>query len=186
MKIYTKTGDQGTTSLYGGDKVAKDSLRIASFGTVDELNAYIGLISVAELPKNISAELQEIQNDLFTLGAELSTPNEKLYLENGKCRLGRLIEEKDITKIEEWIDGHTNQLEPLTNFVLPGGDLSNAHCHIARTICRRAERLVVALHEQQNTRTLPQIYLNRLSDYLFTLARMMSKINGKGEIKWLG
>lgn len=184
MKIYTRTGDKGNTSLYGGTKVPKNHIRIEAYGTVDELNSCIGLIRVKDIPPLVSQELLEIQNDLFSLGAELATPNEKWLLPNGKPRLENIIETQDIEKQESWIDNHTQHLPALTHFVLPGGEIANAHCHLARTVCRRAERIVVALSEFEEIRDECIVYLNRLSDYLFTLSRLMSHLAGKEEIKW--
>lgn len=185
MKIYTKTGDLGTTSLYGGTKVSKSNLKIDSYGTVDELNSVIGLLRSYAIPDSYIDQLIVIQKDLFNLGAELATPVEKLMLANGKPRLSAVIETADIEKLEHWIDEIEESLEPLTHFILPGGSLCSAQAHFARTVCRRAERITVALREVEEIRVELAQYLNRLSDYLFTLARALAQIDGIEEVKWI-
>lgn len=185
MKIYTKTGDKGTTSLYGGTKISKADLRIECYGTTDELNSAIGCILAHNTAQNITQELVEIQKNLFVVGAELATPSDKLFLANGKSRMGRMIEILDIENLEKSIDAMENELEPLQKFILPGGGKAAAHAHLARTICRRAERRVVALNLEEEIRDLVIIYLNRLSDYLFVLARKLAKYEGIAETQWL-
>ncbi len=186
MKVYTKTGDTGTTSLFGGTRVAKNHIRIESYGTVDELNSYIGLIrdqNMNVLYKNI---LIEIQDRLFTVGAILATPPEKEKLKNGQPRLQKLgIIESDIELLEKEIDTMEESLPQMTHFVLPGGHTTVSYCHIARCVCRRAERLAVHLHEIDPTDEMVIKYLNRLSDYLFVLARKLSFDLNAEEVKWI-
>ncbi|HYU89314.1 MAG TPA: cob(I)yrinic acid a,c-diamide adenosyltransferase, partial [Gemmatimonadales bacterium] len=168
MKIYTKTGDGGETGLFGGGRIPKDSLRVAAYGEVDELNAALGLARALEPPEFVDALVQRIQRDLFTIGAELATPDpDKLH--KALSRTSAAIGESDIAALEDAIDGHQSRLEPLKNFILPGGAPKAAALHLARTVCRRAERAVVALsrHEQISPAILR--YLNRLSDLLFVL-----------------
>ena len=186
MKIYTKTGDNGTTALFGGTRVKKYNLRIESYGTVDELNSYIGLIKDQEISDNIKKTLLKIQNELFTLGAMLATPLEKEILKNGKERLDiPKINEKSILFLEKDIDFMEQDLSQMTHFILPGGHQSVSFCHIARCVCRRAERLSVELNEEENINNDILKYLNRLSDYLFVLARKLSKDLSIEEIKWI-
>ena len=186
MKIYTKTGDNGTTALFGGTRVKKYNLRIESYGTVDELNSYIGLIKDQEISDNIKKTLLKIQNELFTLGAMLATPPEKEILKNGKERLDiPKINEKSILFLEKDIDFMEHDLSQMTHFILPGGHQSVSFCHIARCVCRRAERLSVELNEEENINNDILKYLNRLSDYLFVLARKLSKDLSIEEIKWI-
>ena len=186
MKIYTKTGDTGNTSLYGGSRVSKSNLRIESYGTVDELNAYIGLIKDQEIPLEIKNILLKIQNELFTLGAMLATPLEKETLKNGKERLNiPKITENTVAFLENQIDKMSTELSQMTHFILPGGHQTVSFCHIARCVCRRAERLTVALHQQESIHLDIIKYLNRLSDYLFVLARKLSKELKSEEVKWL-
>ncbi len=186
MKIYTKTGDTGTTSLFGGTRVAKHHIRIESYGTVDELNSHIGLIrdqNINVLYENI---LIEIQDRLFTVGAILATPPEKEKLKNGQPRLQKLgIIESDIELLEKEIDTMEGSLPQMTHFVLPGGHTTVSYCHIARCVCRRAERLAVHLHEIDPTDEMVIKYLNRLSDYLFVLARKLSFDLNADEVKWI-
>lgn len=185
MKIYTKTGDKGKTSLYGGVKVSKANVRIDAYGTTDELNSVIGCV-LAESPSlEVLNQLIQIQKEIFILGAELATPKEKLFLANGKSRIGKMIQEQEITQMEKWIDEWEKTLPPLTHFILPGGSRASAQAHLARTVCRRAERIVVALSEHDEIRLICQKYLNRLSDYLFVIARVMAIESGTEEIKWL-
>ncbi|MGB6083284.1 cob(I)yrinic acid a,c-diamide adenosyltransferase [Moheibacter sp.] len=185
MKVYTKTGDKGTTSLYGGVKVSKNHIRIDAYGTVDELNSAIGLIRSSEIKSDSKNQLIQIQKNLFHVGAELATPPEKLFLANGKSRLPKLIEEADIEELEIWIDRMEEELPPLMHFILPGGNLASSHTHLCRCICRRGERITVALREVEETREEILKYLNRLSDYLFVLARKIAQDAGHEEIKWL-
>ncbi len=185
MKIYTKTGDKGTTSLYGGTKVGKDDLRIETYGTVDELNSYIGLIRSYSIDPKLKDELIQIQKDLFNLGAELATPADKIMLANGQPRLKVMIQEADILQLENWIDATDAELEIMTHFILPGGNQASSHTHVARCICRRAERLIVALANTETIRPEVAKYTNRLSDYLFTIARKIAKDANHEEIKWI-
>jgi cob(I)alamin adenosyltransferase len=178
MKIYTKTGDDGTTGLFGGDRVPKDAVRIEAYGTVDELNAVLGIVRCHNEDKKLDGYLHEIQNDLFNLGADLATPmkvkNEYIVR----------IQSKDSEKLEKWIDELDAELLPLTNFILPGGHPSASYLHLARNVCRRAERLTVSLSRNESVGSEALIYLNRLSDLLFVLARWVNHIHGTDEIKW--
>jgi cob(I)alamin adenosyltransferase len=180
MKVYTKKGDLGKTSILGQNEVDKDDLRIIAYGTVDELNSVIGMVSSSpDTSEEIRTQLTAVQNNLFSLGSELaSLPDvfEKLKLDR--------VDETDITDLENWIDGLTAPLPPLKSFVLPGGNLSNATAHVARTVCRRAERCCVSLGKQVTLRPEVIRYLNRLSDYLFTVARSLSYLSGSEEIEW--
>lgn len=186
MKIYTKTGDEGTTGLFGGTRVEKNHIRIESYGTVDELNAYIGMIKDQEVSNDIKNVLLTIQHDLFTLGAMLATPQEKKTLKNGKERLNILqIEEHSILFLENQIDSMEAGLSQMTHFILPGGHTTVSFCHIARCVCRRAERLSVALNAQEPLDSIILKYLNRLSDFLFVLARKLSQDLSVAEIKWI-
>lgn len=186
MKIYTKTGDKGTTGLFGGTRVAKNNLRIESYGTVDELNAYIGLIKDQEISEEIKKSLLKIQHDLFTLGAMLATPPEKQTLKNGNERLNiPKIDAQSILFLENQIDNMETELPQMTHFILPGGHTTVSFCHVARCVCRRAERLSVALNEHENLEGDILKYLNRLSDYLFVLARKLSKDLSIKEINWI-
>ncbi len=185
MKVYTKTGDKGSTSLFGGTKVSKNHIRIDAYGTVDELNSAIGLIRSSEILNTYDLQLIQIQKNLFHLGAELATPTEKLYLANGKYRLPKILQEDDILELENWIDEMEEELPALTHFILPGGNLASSHAHLCRCICRRAERITVSLTEVEEIRQEILKYLNRLSDYLFVLARKIAHDAGHEEIKWL-
>lgn len=186
MKIYTKTGDKGTTALFGGSRVPKHHIRIESYGTVDELNSHIGLIRDQEIAHDIKEVLIEIQDRLFTVGAILATPPEKEILKNGQPRLQNLgIQEHDIIYLEQQIDKMEESLSPMTHFVLPGGHTTVSYCHIARCVCRRAERLAVHLHEIEPTDVQVLTYLNRLSDYLFVLARKLTFDLKAEEVKWI-
>ena len=186
MKVYTKTGDTGTTSLFGGTRVAKDHIRIESYGTVDELNSHIGLIRDQEMNVSYKNVLIEIQDRLFTVGAILATPPEKEILKNGQPRLQKLgIIESDIELLENEIDSMEDSLPQMTHFVLPGGHTTVSYCHIARCVCRRAERLAVHLNDIEPTDEMVIKYLNRLSDYLFVLARKLSFDLNAEEVKWI-
>lgn len=186
MKIYTKTGDEGTTGLFGGTRVQKNNLRIESYGTVDELNSYIGLIKDQEINQEIKQSLLKIQHDLFTLGAMLATPPEKESLKNGNERLNiPKVNEESICFLENEIDKMDAELPQMTHFILPGGHTTVSFCHVARCVCRRAERLSVALNEYEHLNSAILKYLNRLSDYLFVLARKLSKDLKVEEIKWI-
>ncbi len=186
MKIYTKTGDKGTTALFGGTRVPKDHLRIESYGTVDELNSYIGLIRDQKVDDHTKNSLIKIQEELFTVGAMLATPIDKEKLKNGKERLNISKTNNDSTSfLEKEIDLMNNNLPQMTHFILPGGHSIVSFCHISRCICRRAERLAVALDNQETINPNILVYLNRLSDYLFVLARKLSKDFHAEEVKWI-
>ena len=184
MKIYTKTGDKGETSLYGGTRVSKAAARVESYGTLDELNAFIGLAKAEISDEKVLSQLQKIQFDLFTVGSEAATPTDKMLLANGKNRLDLMISEKEITELELWMDDFDAELEPLRFFILPSGGKAAASIHVCRTVCRRAERAMVHLNETEEVRPELIKYLNRLSDYLFILARYISKISGEKEEYW--
>jgi cob(I)alamin adenosyltransferase len=186
MKVYTKTGDKGTTALFGGTRVPKHHIRIESYGTVDELNSHIGLIRDQDINPFYKKTLEKIQDRLFTVGAILATDPEKTLLKNGKERLNiPKISETDIELLENEIDNMEVELPPMTHFVLPGGHTTVSYCHIARCVCRRAERLAVHLHELEPTDLMVLTYLNRLSDYLFVLARKLSHDLKADEVKWI-
>jgi cob(I)alamin adenosyltransferase len=180
MRIYTKTGDKGETGLFGGERVSKSSLRINAYGTIDELNAYIGL-SVTEVnDKNVKRDLQKIQDQLFTVGTDLATPdNDKTEKLNVDRTPAGYFEE-----IESLIDQYDSKLEELKNFIIPGGSKSAALLHICRTICRRAEREVVALNEMVKIENNIIIFLNRLSDLFFVLSRFENKVSNHPDIIW--
>jgi len=186
MKIYTKTGDKGTTSLFGGTRVPKHHIRIESYGTVDELNAHIGLLKDQDTGAHTKEILNRVQDRLFTIGSTLATEPEKATLKSGKDRLGiSRISAEDIELLEQEMDRMNDELPPMTNFILPGGHQSVSFCHIARCVCRRAERMATALHEISPFDEMVLMYLNRLSDYLFVLARKLSKDLQAEEIKWI-
>ena len=184
MKIYTKTGDKGTTALYGGNRVSKASARVESYGNIDELNSFIGLAKSEITDEKVLNQLKKIQFDLFTLGSESATPTDKPTLANGKSRLTLMISETEIEELENWMDEYETQLEPLQYFILPGGGKSATALHVCRTVCRRAERSLVFLNESEEVRPELIKYLNRLSDYLFVLARYVSKLNEEKEEYW--
>ncbi|MFY0591249.1 cob(I)yrinic acid a,c-diamide adenosyltransferase [Roseivirga sp.] len=178
MKIYTKTGDSGTTSLLGGARVSKAHIRIEAYGTVDELNSHIGLLRDQEVNNIRKDLLKEIQDRLFTLGAELAT-------EPGKDKVVKPdLFEKDITLLENAMDNMDEELPALTNFVLPGGHQAVSFSHIARCVCRRAERITISLSDHENVDPLVIRYLNRLSDFLFVLGRKMAQELEAEEVLW--
>lgn len=186
MKIYTKTGDKGTTALFGGTRVPKHHIRIESYGTVDELNAHIGLLRDQDIGQHYKDVLINIQDRLFTVGAILATDPEKAKLKSGKERLNiPKISDVDIQQLEDEMDAMNEALPPITHFVLPGGHQTVSFCHIARCVCRRAERLATALNDMEPFQPATLIYLNRLSDYLFVLARKLSYDLKANEIKWI-
>jgi len=186
MKIYTKTGDSGKTSLFGGTRVPKYHLRIETYGTVDELNSHIGLLKDQHIDDKTTKSLLKIQNELFTLGAMLATPPEKETLKSGKDRLNIYkISNETILYLESEIDFMERSLPQMTNFILPGGHQTVSFCHIARCVCRRAERLCVQLNELEPINEYVLAYLNRLSDYLFVLARKLTIDNKAEEIAWI-
>lgn len=178
MKIYTKTGDDGTTSLFSGGRVPKHHLRVESYGTVDELNSTLGLARTMSLSPKGDADLARIQRQLFNLGADLATP-----LDASTSYVVRM-DADTVAWLERRIDTLTETLPPLTSFILPGGSPGAAALHVARTICRRAERLVTQLAEQEALGEPVLPYLNRLSDYLFTLARWENQQAGVEDVKW--
>lgn len=180
FKIYTKTGDKGATSLLGGTKVPKNDIRIETYGTVDELNSWIGLINDQLSDEEFKGELKEVQDRLFTIGSSLATDAEK----EPKMKLPDL-HESDIGFLERRIDEMTAQLPPMKSFILPGGHVSVSSVHIVRCVCRRAERLCVNMQQHDLFVDEKVIqYLNRLSDYLFTLARYVAQKLGAEEILW--
>jgi cob(I)alamin adenosyltransferase len=186
MKIYTKTGDQGTTSLFGGTRVSKHHIRIETYGTLDELNSYIGLLKDQNLQLSDQKILEEIQDRLFTIGAFMATPPEKEVKKNGEMRLniGEILD-SDIELLENAIDEMDQILPAMTHFILPGGHQTVSFCHIARCVCRRSERLSVQLNEFETINPIFITYLNRLSDYLFVLARKLSFDLKAEEKKWI-
>jgi cob(I)alamin adenosyltransferase len=186
MKIYTKTGDAGETSLFGGTRVKKYNIRIEAYGTTDELNSHIGLIRDQKIDSHTFESLIKIQNEIFTIGAMLATPPDKEKLKSGKDRLKiPKINEKDILFLEKEIDKMNEKLSPMKSFILPGGNTTVSFCHIARCVCRRAERIVVELNDNEYVNQNIIVYLNRLSDYLFVLARKLTLDNNGKEIPWI-
>ncbi len=180
MKIYTRTGDLGTTSLVGGQRVAKDSIRLEAYGTVDELNSYIGLLMATEgVEEEVAKTLRAVQNKLFNIGAYLATDNSDSPMTEPQG-----LGQETISYLENCIDRLTEQIPPMHCFVLPGGSLASAQAQVCRTVCRRAERRVITLGN--NVRVDPSVirYLNRLSDYLFTLARYLNHQAGVDDIPW--
>ncbi len=177
-KIYTKTGDKGETSLFGGERVAKDNERIEAYGSVDELNSLMGIIRSLQPSQKINAMLENIQNDLFIVGADLATPNT-----NTNSVIPH-IAETQYQNLEKNIDVLEEKLSPLTSFILPGGTTIAAQLHFVRTVCRRAERCVVKLSHLEKINNNIIIYLNRLSDLLFVMARYENHINQKKEQEW--
>lgn len=180
MKIYTKTGDKGETGLFGGERVSKNSLRIEAYGTIDELNAFIGLAVIEVSDKSVKDLLQKIQNWLFSIGADLATPDNE---RTKKLNVFRTTEEYYLY-IEKEIDKYESKLDELRNFILPGGTKGAALLHICRTITRRAERMVVALNSTVKIGNNIIIFLNRLSDLFFVLARFDNAVTGTPDIEW--
>ncbi|MGJ8735589.1 cob(I)yrinic acid a,c-diamide adenosyltransferase [Zobellia laminariae] len=186
MKIYTKTGDKGTTALIGGTRVKKHHVRIESYGTVDELNSWLGLVRDQKIDSRSKEVLTKIQENLFVVGAILATDPEKAILKNGKKRLNiDEIKATDIELLEKEIDVMDEALPQMTHFILPGGHTTVSYCHIARTVCRRAERMSTLLYENEPFNENVLLFLNRLSDYLFVLARKLSENLQADEIKWI-
>jgi cob(I)alamin adenosyltransferase len=179
MKIYTKKGDKGETALFGGERVPKDALRIEAYGTVDELNSILGVIRSLQPAVAIDNILLKIQYQLFELGADLATPRKKIN------RHVPRIKKYHITRLEKFIDTVDSQLEPLKVFILPGGSVIASYLHFARTICRRAERFAVRLARYENIGGNIVVYLNRLSDLLFVLARSANKLEQFHETQWV-
>jgi cob(I)alamin adenosyltransferase len=171
-RIYTKTGDDGTTGLGDGTRVAKDSPRVASYGTVDELNSAIGVVLAQALPAAVRECLTQVQHELFDLGGELCIPGLAMVFE------------ADVERLETTLDAFNADLPALKDFILPGGGMAAACCHVARTVCRRAEREVVALSRSETVRSEAIRYLNRLSDLLFVLSRVLARASGQGEVLW--
>ena len=176
MKIYTKTGDGGTTGLQGNSRVSKSHPRIIAYGTIDEVNAELGIILSYELDKDISVLLNLIQNELFVVGADLSNPN----LADKKNRVSLHM----IDNLEKNIDKYEKELSPLTNFILPGGNIVASQLHHVRTIIRRAETCIILLNEQEKINTMCIKYINRLSDLFFVLGRVLNKRSGQKDIIW--
>jgi cob(I)alamin adenosyltransferase len=171
-KIYTRTGDAGTTGLADGSRVAKDSARIAALGELDELNSVVGLLLTEELPEDIRLLLTGIQHDLFDLGGEMAIPG------------SALLNEKSVAGLETAIDRYNAELEPLKEFILPGGTRAAALAHLARAVCRRAERQLVALAAAEAVSETGRKYVNRLSDLLFVLGRTLNRLAGRGDVLW--
>lgn len=171
-KIYTRTGDDGTTGLADGSRIAKDSLRVEAFGDIDELNSHIGLLLAEDLPDNIRMLMTGIQHDLFDLGGEVSIPGRKALTEDY------------VTRLETQLDALNTDLQPLKEFILPGGCTAAAVCHVARTVCRRAERRLVTLTHEENISTPTLHYLNRLSDLLFVVARYLNQQAKVVDVLW--
>ena len=181
MKIYTRTGDEGATALFGGGRVEKDHPRVEAYGDVDELNAALGMARAIEMMPRIDEVLVPVQRDLFAIGALLATPDHaKMSEQLVKAR----IDDQRIEELERAIDACEQELEPLRSFIIPGGTPKAAALHVARTVCRRAERRVVRLAHDIELPTLVVIYLNRLSDLLFMLARVANNRAGAGEVTW--
>ena len=178
-KVYTRTGDEGSTGLGGGQRVMKDSPRIEAYGTVDELNSVLGLVMAREVSREIAEPLAKIQNDLFHLGSDLCV------LEEDKETMPvPRIEERHVTELERVIDRLSEDIPPLENFILPGGAPGSARLHLARTICRRAERRIVTLAAEEPIGNWVLQYLNRLSDLLFVMARWENRARGVGDVLW--
>lgn len=180
FKIYTKTGDDGTTGLVGGNRVKKSNLRLDAYGTVDELNAYIGLLRSMISDEAVQNLLLEVQNKLFVIGSKLASDEKGIQFTKSLDCSGTSIE-----NLEKAIDQYEEDLPVLKNFILPGGSQLVSYCHIARTVCRRAERRVVRLAETTEMEEIIVHYLNRLSDYLFVLSRKISKDQGVEEKPWV-
>ena len=178
MKIYTKSGDQGETSLFGGERVPKRHLRVAACGTIDEVNSHLGLARAAGASAQADQWLEHAQNQLFQLGADLAAPLDV------KADWLKRVSTDDIAWLERSIDRMTSELPPLKNFILPGGTPVAAQLHVARAVCRRAERLIAALHQGEDIGSFALPYVNRLSDWLFTLARYENMAAGESETKW--
>jgi cob(I)alamin adenosyltransferase len=175
LKLYTRTGDNGETSLFGGDRVPKDNPRVGAYGTIDELNSFLGVARATWPSSPIDAELHRVQEDLFDLGAQLASP--------GMSRF-QGVDPKRVEDLEHAIDAIEAELEPLTTFILPGGSLAAAQLHAARAVCRRGERKVVALRDDNESTRCAIAYLNRLSDYLFVAARFANAKLGIDDVPW--
>ncbi len=177
MKIYTKTGDQGKTALFGGRRVGKDSARIDAYGTIDELNAFLGAAHVTA-PREIAELIASLQNELFVLGADLATP-----LDTKNADVAR-IEERHVSVMEKRIDEIEERLDPIRFFILPGGGETAARLHVCRTVARRAERCIVHLSTLEEINELDLRFINRLSDFLFVLARFANRFEDREDIRW--
>ena len=184
MKIYTRGGDAGETSLFGGERVRKNTPRVSAYGEVDELNSVLGVARAELAHDDLRGKLQTIQSSLFDLGGELATPNAPAREAKGK--VGPRVAEADVAELERWIDQLEGELEPLRNFILPGGAPAAAALHLGRTVCRRAERAVIGLAEQEAVAAVLIRYLNRLSDLLFVMARAVNRRAGVSEPQWVG
>ena len=171
-RIYTRTGDKGTTGLGDGTRVDKHDLRVEAYGTVDELNSLVGLLVTCKLSDAIKAQLTDIEHELFDIGGELSIPGH------------RAVSDKQVERLEKFLDSLNADLEPLEEFILPGGTTAAATCHLARTVCRRAERRVVTLAREETVNAASLRYLNRLSDLLFVLARSLNRAEGVKDVLW--
>lgn len=184
-RVYTRTGDDGQTGLFGGPRVPKDDPRLEAYGTVDELNSVIGIAAAVLGPGDMLERLQIVQSDLFDIGGELATPDLDERIKRGQP-VGPRVTDEDIAKLEAWVDAFDEEIVPLERFILPGGVLAAGHLHHARTVCRRAERRVLTL--SRHVEVAPAIirYLNRLSDLLFTMARVANARAGMDEPQWLG
>jgi len=181
MKIYTKTGDEGQTGLFGGGRVSKDDPRVEAYGDVDELNAVLGFARAVEVLPRIDEVLVPVQRDLFSLGALLATPDlGRMHQHLDKAQ----IHDARIVELEQQMDECDRELEPLRAFIVPGGTPKAASLHVARTVCRRAERRVIHLQREVEIPQIVVVYLNRLSDLLFTLARLANARAGAGEVTW--
>ena len=180
MKIYTRGGDTGETSLFGGERVKKSAPRVAAYGEVDELNSVVGVARAELGHDDLRAKLETIQSSLFDLGGELATPGA------ARERKGPRVADADVAELEAWIDALETELEPLRNFLLPGGSRAASFLHLARTVCRRAERAVISLAECEEIDALLVRYLNRLSDLLFVMARAVNRRAGMAEPQWVG
>ncbi len=180
MKIYTKTGDDGTSSLFGGKRVKKTDPRLEAYGTVDELNSFLGLALVQIKSDEIKQFISQLQNKLFSIGARLATPCDQIE----KLKNSEQISDDDVNHIEIKIDELESQLEPIKNFIIPGGSIGANQLHTARAICRRCERRIIAIDSEENNLDILIKYINRLSDYLFVAARYENKINNVEDIIW--
>ena len=178
MKIYTRTGDAGETALFGGTRVRKSDARVAAYGDVDELNAWLGVVHASGLDADLSDMVVRIQRDLFALGARLADPAQRIAARVSKAA----VTAADVERLEGWIDRLEEELPPLRRFILPGGTAAGASLHVARTVCRRAERAIVALEGGVEPELL--IYVNRLSDLLFVMARAANRRGAAPELEW--
>ncbi|MFM8437049.1 MAG: cob(I)yrinic acid a,c-diamide adenosyltransferase [Candidatus Kapaibacterium sp.] len=179
LKIYTKTGDAGQTGLFGGQRCSKADLRIDAYGTVDELNAVIGVVRMHAVMEPLAADLERLSSLLFTLGSDLATP----LVPPPSYAIPR-IDEAHVAWLESCIDAYDERLEPLKSVILPGGSAAASHLHVARTVCRRGERLTVALAEREDIGPFVVKFLNRCSDYLFTAARLANHVQGIADVPW--